>query len=74
MKSWIAARLDDDARVWHKLWSVRLSLFWAAVSGLWVAVPALQSLLSPDLFGGICVAFALIICLARVYKQPGLVS
>ena len=72
MKDWLAQRLDRDARLWHKLWSVRLSLFWAALSGLWVAVPALQGYVSPNAFALVCVAFALVICLARIYKQPGL--
>jgi hypothetical protein len=69
---WLKNHLDEDAAQWHKLWSVRIALFWGAFSGLWVAVPAFQSFLDPFVFACICVGMSLAICVARLTNQPGL--
>ena len=72
----IAALLDQHAapewRVAHKLWSVRIALFWAVVAGLWVALPAFQGYVPPVPFALLCVGFSLAICVARLTNQPGL--
>lgn len=69
---WIKSRLDADAAQWHKLWSVRIALFWGAFSGLWVAWPAFQGFMPPLYFAGSCIAFSLAITVARLTNQPGL--
>lgn len=70
--AFINRRLVQDWRSAHKFWSVWLSLFWAAVAGLWVALPAFQGVVSPVAFALLCVGFSLAICIARITHQPGL--
>jgi hypothetical protein len=72
LTAWVIRRLDPDFRVWHRLWSVRVALFWALVCGLWAALPAFQGFISPFLFALLCIGFSLAICLARLTNQPGL--
>jgi hypothetical protein len=63
--------INDAKRKWHRLWSVRLSLFWAAVSGLAAAWPAAADKVPLSVYaGGMMVAFV-VIAFARVTKQPG---
>lgn len=69
---WIKSHIHPDAEHWRKLWSIQLALFWAAFSGLWVAWPAFQSFMPPLYFAGSCIAFSLVICVARLTNQPGL--
>jgi hypothetical protein len=72
---WKALRLKyilQDAPLWHRLWSVRIAIFWAILGGLWVALPAFQVYIHPVVFAVICVGFSLAILFARVTKQPGL--
>ena len=69
---WLVNHLDPDWKVAHKLWSIRVALFWAVVSGLYVALPAFQDWVSPVKFAVICVGFSLAICVARLTNQPGL--
>ena len=72
----VAAVLDKvatpDWRYLHKFWSVQLSMVWAVIGGLWIALPAFQSWLTPIPFACVCVAFSLLILLARATNQPGL--
>ena len=72
----IAVVLDKvatpDWRIAHRMWSVQLSVLWAIVGGLWVALPAFQSWLHPVAFASICVGFSLAILFARLTNQPGL--
>jgi len=64
--------MADDAHLWHRLWSVRISIFWAIWSGLWVALPAFQGYVPAPVFASLCVFFALAILVARLTNQPGL--
>ena len=68
--------LDDHAapewRLAHRLRSVQIGLFWAIVGGLWVALPAFQSYLSPFRFACISVGFSVAILFARFTGQKGL--
>lgn len=59
-------------RLAHRLWSMRLLFFWAAVSGLWVALPGFAEVLPPIAFGLACVGMSVLIMLARISKQKGL--
>ena len=56
----------------HKMWSVRIAIFWAIFGGLWVAVPTFQNYLPPFYFACVCVGMSLAICFARLTNQPGL--
>jgi hypothetical protein len=69
--NWRAKYLAPDAHIWYKLWSVRVALFGGLLAGLWVALPALQSYVSPVEFGSICVGYALTFVVARLVNQPG---
>lgn len=64
--------LIPEWRIAHKLWSVRLSIAWAIVAGLWVALPAFQGMVKPVPFALLCVGFSLSILFARLTNQPGL--
>jgi hypothetical protein len=72
----VASFLDRNAtpewRQAHKLWSVQLSVFWAVVGGLWVAVPVFQGMVTPFVFVCLCVGMSLLILFARLTNQPGL--
>ncbi len=72
----VAMWLDDHAapewRLAHRLRSVQIGLFWAIVGGLWVALPAFQSYLSPFRFACISVGFSVAILFARFTGQKGL--
>lgn len=72
----LADWLDDHAapewRLAHRLRSVQVAIFWAVLGGLWVALPAFQSYLSPVRFAAISVGFSLAILFARFTGQKGL--
>lgn len=72
----VAAILDKvatpDWRMLHRFWSVQLSVLWAIIGGLWVAIPAFQSWMHPVTFACVCVGFSLAILFARATNQPGL--
>ena len=72
MMEWLDRTLVDDWRLAPRMWSVRLAIVWAIVSGLWVALPAFQGLVSPGWFAFLCVGFSLAILAARLTHQPGL--
>lgn len=72
MRQWLAHRLDRDARVWHKLWSVRLTILTAMLGGVWAALPAFQALMPPVAFALACVGCSLLILVARLTHQKGL--
>lgn len=61
-----------DWRRAHRLWSIQVALFCAALEGLWVAVPSLQGLVPERAFLALCVACPVAICIARLTKQRGL--
>lgn len=68
-----APRLIPDAgRVWHRLWSVRLSLALAAVQGLYLVWPAFQDHVPLWLFAGGAMLMSVAVVLARITKQPGI--
>lgn len=69
VSDWISKRLTRDARFFHRMWSFRLGLFWAAVSGFYAALPAFQDWFSPIHFAMLSVAFSLSICIATITKQ-----
>lgn len=64
--------LDDDAKYWHRLWSVRISLLGAAFTGLWAALPAFQAAVSPIHFALACVGVSIATVLLRLLDQPSI--
>lgn len=75
MKQWLAGKLDAWAvpewRRAHKLWSVRVAVFWAVLSGAYVALPAFMGAMPPWVFALLCVGMSVALVLARLAKQPG---
>lgn len=69
MKAWIQARLTRDAGYIHLMWSARISLVWACVCGVWVALPAFQSYLDPRIFVCLCVFVSILVTIAHMVKQ-----
>ena len=68
----MALQLDSDAAVWHKLWSVRVSLVGATFTGIWAALPSFQNLLHPAVFAAICVIVSIATVVARLLDQPSI--
>lgn len=68
----MALQLDPDARYWHRLWSVRISLAGAALTGLWAALPAFQSVIHPVHFAFLCVGVSIATVMARLLDQPSI--
>ena len=69
---WLDEHAAPEWRLAHRLRSVQIGLFWAIVGGLWVALPAFQSYLSPFRFACISVGFSVAILFARFTGQKGL--
>lgn len=64
--------LDPDWRNWHRWWSIRVAIFWGALSGAYVALPAFYGWVPPPIFALICVGLSVILVVARLFNQPGL--
>jgi len=69
---WLDAHAAPEWRLAHRLRSVQIALFWAVLGGLWVALPAFQSYLSPFRFAAISIGFSVAILFARFTGQKGL--
>ena len=69
---WLDEHAAPEWQLAHRLRSVQIGLFWAVVGGLWVALPAFQSYLSPFRFATISVGFSIAILFARFTAQKGL--
>jgi hypothetical protein len=72
MALWMDAHAAPEWRLAARLRSVQVSIFWAVLGGLWVALPAFQSYLTPVRFAMISVGFSLAILFARFTGQKGL--
>ena len=66
-----ARLLDDWKTVVVKAWSVRLALFWGALSGLYLAWPALSSFMPMQAYVAGSMVIAAAIGVARLTKQAG---
>jgi hypothetical protein len=69
---WLDRHADGDWRSFHKLWSVQVAVFWAALSGAYVALPAFQNAMPGPYFACACIGLSVVLCLARISGQPGL--
>ena len=65
-------KLSPDWKIAHKLWSIRVTLFWGAVCGLYAAWGAFQDMIPAPLFAGLSMVMCMAIMGARVLHQPGL--
>jgi hypothetical protein len=66
---WIANRLTRDARFIHRMWSMRIALLGAIISGLYCALPAFQNHFSPAHFALLCIGFSLAVFFCSLVKQ-----
>ncbi len=64
-------QLDQNWRDWHKVWSMRLTLFWGAFVGAVYCLSAFYNYFNPWLFLVLNVTGYATIAIARVTKQPG---
>ncbi len=64
--------LDPNWRDWHKLWSIRLTLFWGVFSGAVFGLSAFYNYVNPWLFLGLNVVGYGTIAWARLTHQPGI--
>ena len=64
--------LNEDAKRWHRLWSMRIALFWAALNGAVLMIPAFIGFANPWVLLALNTAGFVLIAGARITKQPGL--
>ena len=66
---------------WKVIWNwrkapqfhtIQLSVFWGALSGVYMALPAFAGTMSPRLFAGACIGLSVVMVVARLTHQPGL--
>lgn len=65
-------KLLPEWRLMHRLWSVRIALFWGAFCGLYAALSVFANLLNPIVFAVLSAVMCAAIAGARILKQPGL--
>lgn len=65
-------KLLPDWHLMHRLWSVRIALFWAGMCGLYAAFSVFADLLNPIVFALLSMGMSMAIAVARITKQPGL--
>lgn len=64
--------LIDNARAeFHRLWSIRVALFFAALNGFVLGLAAFVDVFNPWLFMALNVAGYTLLIGARLVKQPG---
>lgn len=61
--------LIENARKWHKFWSIRFALLSAALAAVEASVPLWNGILPPHIFAGLSSASAIASALARVVQQ-----
>ncbi|HJV52805.1 MAG TPA: hypothetical protein VJ652_15160 [Noviherbaspirillum sp.] len=61
--------LIDNARQWHKLWSVRLAIITAVFTALEASLPLWNGQFPPGVFAGIATFTAVGGAIARIVKQ-----
>jgi hypothetical protein len=66
-------KLTDDAKQWHRLWSVRLAVISAVFAALEASLPLWESTLPDGAFAAASTVCALGVGVVRVLKQklPG---
>ena len=62
----------DWKNILEKAWSIRLSILFAAISGLYAAWGAFQWVLPPYAYSGLSILMSILICVARITGQKGL--
>ena len=70
--AWADAHLVANWRQWHRLWSVRIAIFWTVIEAVYTAFPAFQDTMPPWVFLCACVFISLLLLFARLTHQPGL--
>lgn len=68
----IRSRLIADFGKAHRMWSVRLALFWGALNGAVIALAVFADVINPWLFLTLNMIGYGAIAIARVTKQPGI--
>ena len=58
-----------DAKYWHQLWSVRIALAGAGLTGLASALPVFQNFMSPYLFAFLTCLISIATLAARLTDQ-----
>lgn len=64
--------IDNWRDILRRAWSIRLAVFWGAVSGVAAAWPALDEVVPTRLFVAGSVVFSVALVVARLTKQPGM--
>lgn len=66
-----SALIDNWKDEIKRLWTVRVALFWGAVSGLFAVWSSFSSVIPLWLFASLSVVMSAAIAVARMLKQPG---
>jgi hypothetical protein len=64
--------IDDWRTDALRFWSVRLALFWGALSGLFLVWPAFANVIPLWAFAGLSIVMSAALAVARLTKQPGM--
>ncbi|HDT5887838.1 MULTISPECIES: hypothetical protein [Pseudomonadota] len=64
-------KLDDSAKFWHRLWSVRFAILAALVSAAGELLPLWQPMLAPIPYATLSTVFAILSAVSRVVHQGG---
>ena len=63
--------IEKSWRDISRLWSIRIAVFWGAVSGLFVVWPAFQDALPRPYFAVLSILMSVALVIARITKQTG---
>ena len=72
LRDWLDAHAIAGWRQAHRLWSLRVALFWLALNGALMGLSAFAYSMDPWLYLALNVVGWIAIGLARIYHQPGL--
>jgi hypothetical protein len=68
---WLIKHLDPDFKVWHKLASIWVAMFWGALGGVLSILPFLVNMGNILWLGPLIIFMSITFAVARFTKQPG---
>lgn len=63
--------IEDAKKEFHRLWTIRVGLFFGAFNGAMIGVAAFEKVIDPYLFLGVNTVGWMVLVGARLLKQPG---
>ena len=72
--AWLDRHAAADWRTLHKLWHIRLAIFWTLVSGAGAALPQFGDLIGPWWLLALTCVSSLLMLFASYTHQPGVID